>query len=84
VHAPRERWRRGSGRWPSTHAIPNAAATSLVDCFLFSGAPAFQAPIEGTTTFAAEFSKQGLTDGQGRSLRSFGLQDRLFGTRAVF
>lgn len=65
-------------RWPSTQAILDAAATSLVDCFLFSGAPAFQAPIEGTTTFAAEFSKQGLTDGQGRSLRSFDLQNRLF------
>jgi len=74
----RELGQAAGHRWPSTNTILDAAATALVDCFLFSAAPAFQAPIEGSTTFAAEFSKRGPTDGQGRSLRSFDLKDRLF------
>jgi len=74
----RELGQSADHRWPSTNTILDAAATSLVDCFLFSAAPAFQAPIEGSTTFAAEFSKRGPTDGQGRSLRSFDLESRLF------
>jgi len=52
--------------------------TSLVRCLLFSAAPDFPAPIEGPTTFAEEFSKNGPTDGQGRSLRMFDLKARLF------
>ena len=65
-------------RWPSTNTILDSAATSLIDCFLFSGAPALPAPIEGTTTFADEFVKRGPADGQGRSLRSLDLKNRLF------
>jgi len=74
----RELGQSADHRWPSTHTILDSLATSLVDCFLFSGAPALPAPIEGTTTFVEEFEKQGPTDGRGRSLRSFDLKNRLF------
>lgn len=65
-------------RWPSTNTILDSAATSLIDCFLFSGTPALPAPIEGTTSFAEEFSQLGPTDGPGRSLRNLDLTNRLF------
>lgn len=65
-------------RWPSTTTILDSAAMSLVDCFLFSGAAPLPAPIEGTTSFAEEFSRRGPADGQGRSLRDLDLTKRLF------
>lgn len=65
-------------RWPSTNTVLDAAATSLVDCFLFQGAAPLPAPIAGTTTFAAEFAAGGPTDARGRSLRTLDLETRLF------
>lgn len=65
-------------RWPSTNAILDSAATSLVDCFLFVGAAPLPAPIEGTTRFAEEFVGRGPTDARGRSLRDLDLETRLF------
>lgn len=64
-------------RWPSTDTILDAAATSLVDCFLFAGAASLPAPIEGTTRFAEEFAADGPTDARGRSLRTLDLETRL-------
>lgn len=64
-------------RWPSTDTILDSAATSLVECFLFSGAAPFPAAIEGTTGFAAEFASDGPADDHGRSLRTLDLETRL-------
>jgi hypothetical protein len=50
----------------------------LVRAMLFSGAVPFSSPITGTSSFAAEFSKQGPKDARGRSLRELDLQRRLF------
>lgn len=65
-------------RWPSTNTILDAAATSLVDCFLFRGAALLPAPIEGSTAFAREFASAGPADAHGRTLRGLDLEQRLF------
>ena len=65
-------------RWPSTTTVLESSATSLVECFLFAGAAPLPAPIEGTTTFAADFASAGPRDAKGRSLRMFDLRERLF------
>lgn len=64
-------------RWPSTDTVLDSAATSLVECLLFSGAAPLPAPIEGTTAFAAEFAAAGPADEHGRSLRMLDLEKRL-------
>jgi len=65
-------------RWPSTDTVLNAAATALVECFLFCGVPPLPAPITGTTRFAENFAQAGPADSHGRSLRSLDLNQRLF------
>lgn len=64
-------------RWPSTNTVLDAAAESLVECFLLSGEAPLPNPIEGTTGFAAEFATAGPTDPAGRSLRMLDLETRL-------
>jgi hypothetical protein len=53
-------------------------AEQLVRYLLFANEAPLQAPVVGTTTFAAEFTARGPTDGQGRSLRDFDLHKRIF------
>jgi len=65
-------------RWPSTNTVLDSAATALVECFLFCDEAALAGPIEGTSAFAGEFASRGPTDRDGRSLRSFDLEKRLF------
>lgn len=65
-------------RWPSTETILDSSATSLVECFLFCDEAPLAAPIEGTTDFAHEFAAAGPAAADGRSLREFDLQTRLF------
>jgi len=65
-------------RWPSTDTVLDAAATALVECFLFCDEPRLEAPIAGTSGFATEFAGVGPRDPQGRSLRDLDLQRRLF------
>ena len=65
-------------RWPSTDTVLNAAATALVEYFLFCGVPPLPAPLTGTTSFAENFAHAGPADLHGRSLRSLDLQQRLF------
>ena len=65
-------------RWPSTNTVLDGAAKALVECFLFCDEAPLAGPIEGTTTFAAEFAALGPTDAGGRSLRQFDLERRLF------
>jgi hypothetical protein len=65
-------------RWPSTTTVLDGAATTLVECFLFCDEAPLAGPIEGTTTFARDFAARGPTDAEGRSLRQFDLERRLF------
>jgi hypothetical protein len=54
------------------------ATEPLVTALLFGWTPELTAPISGTSGFAAEFSKLGPFDRQGRSLRELDLKKRLF------
>jgi hypothetical protein len=54
------------------------AVNELLKYFLFADEAKFAAPIKGTTTFAEEFAARGSKDKQGRGLRDFDLQQRLF------
>ena len=54
------------------------AVDELLKYFLFANEARFGAAIKGTTTFAEEFASRGVKDKQGRGLRDFDLQQRLF------
>lgn len=54
------------------------AVEELLKYLLFIDEAKFDAPIKGTTTFAQEFAARGVMDKQGRALRDFDLQQRLF------
>ena len=56
----------------------NYAVDELLKYLLFVDEAKFDAPIKGTTTFAQEFAARGRKDKQGRALRDFDLQQRLF------
>jgi hypothetical protein len=49
-----------------------------VKYLLFRGEAPLTAKLQGTSSFADEFAARGLRDPQGRSLRDFDLQRRLF------
>ncbi|NOZ39037.1 MAG: hypothetical protein GXP24_02270 [Planctomycetes bacterium] len=55
-----------------------SASEKLLRYLLFSGEFRLTSPIEGTSDFAAEFESIGPHDSQGRSLRQFDLNTRLF------
>jgi hypothetical protein len=65
-------------KWESTTRRIESAAEQLVKYLLFSGEAKLEAPIAGTSDFAKEFAARGPFDKQGRSLRQFDLQTRLF------
>ena len=65
-------------RWEGTTSRLKAAGDPLVECLLFSGEAKLTSPVAGTSAFAIEFGHDALRDGQGRSLRDFDLQTRLF------
>ncbi len=56
----------------------NNAVDEVLKYLLFVEEAKLTVPIAGTSTFTAEFSAQGLKDKQGRSLRDFDLQQRMF------
>ena len=62
----------------STKRRINNAVDEALKYLLFVEEAKLTAPIVGTSNFAAEFSKQGVKDKQGRSLRDFDLQQRMF------
>lgn len=64
--------------WDSTTSRIEAAGDPLVECLLFAGEAALTSPVAGTSAFAAEFGRDARRDEQGRSLRDFDLQTRLF------
>ncbi len=55
-----------------------AAAEQLVRYLLFANEVPLQSPIAGTSDFARQFTARGPRDSQGRSLRDFDLQKRIF------
>ncbi len=55
-----------------------SAGEKLLRYLLFSGEFKITSPITGTSKFAAEFESHGPRDSQGRSLREFDLEARLF------
>ena len=65
-------------RWASTLSRIRSVGDPLVKYLLFSGEPKLESPIKGTAGFTEQFAKQGPRDSQGRSLRDFDLQTRLF------
>lgn len=62
----------------STQRRINNAVDDVLKYLLFVEEAKFAAPIVGTSKFTAEFSARGDKDKQGRSLRDFDLQTRLF------
>ena len=65
-------------RWQSTTTRIESAGNELVKFLLFSGEAALTGKLQGTTSFADEFTSRGPRDPQGRSLRDFDLERRLF------
>ena len=63
---------------PRTARLVEGLGEWLVRALLFIGAPRFEDPIQGTSTFASDFMASGRRDAQGRSLRDLDLQARLF------
>ncbi|WP_299462500.1 hypothetical protein [uncultured Gimesia sp.] len=59
-------------------AVWKQEAELLVKHLLFEGEAALEFPIQGTSEFADEFTRRGPFDSEGRSLRQFDLQKRLF------
>ncbi len=64
--------------WDSTKSRIKSACEPLVEYLLFSGEAKLTARLEGTTSFATDFAKRGPRDNEGRSLRDFDLEHRLF------
>ncbi len=62
----------------STKRRINNAADEVVKYLLFADEAKLQSPIAGTSGFSAQFAAAGLKDKQGRSLRDFDLEKRLF------
>lgn len=66
------------GHRDSTWSRIKSVGEPLVRALLFSGEAPLTGPVQGTSSFAAEFARQGPSDPQGRSLREFDLKRRLF------
>ncbi|MBA4019681.1 MAG: hypothetical protein C0483_21160 [Pirellula sp.] len=65
-------------RWASTDSRIKSVCEPLVRYLLMSEEALLEDPLVGTSSFAAEFSKQGPHDSRGRSLRELDLKRRLF------
>lgn len=65
-------------RWPSALSRIHGAGDELVEYLLFCEEAPLTEPLQGTSTFAADFAGRGPRDSQGRSLRDLDLKTRLF------
>ena len=65
-------------RWDSTTTRIRSACEALVKYLLFCDEAPLTGRLQGTTSFADDFQARGPRDPQGRSLRDFDLQRRLF------
>jgi hypothetical protein len=63
---------------------PDSSVEGLVRCLLFADEPALENPVLGGTSYESWFAKQGPQDKQGRSLRQFDLETRLFKYRCSY
>jgi hypothetical protein len=70
--------RKETGHTESTLSRIKSACEPMVKYMLFSEEAELAAPVRGTSGFAEEFAKRGPFDRQGRSLRDFDLQTRMF------
>lgn len=71
--------KKPAGEWlASTNFRINYAVDELLKYLLFVDEATFDAPICGTNNFTQEFAALGRKDKQGRTLRDFDLQRRLF------
>jgi hypothetical protein len=61
----------------STRSRLRSVGEPLLRALLLADEPAWSAPLQGTSQFAAEFARTGPRDQQGRSLRGLDLQTRL-------
>lgn len=64
--------------WDSTKSRIKNAGEPLVEYMLFCEEAPLTAKIQGTSAFTEEFSRRGPRDSQGRSLRDFDLNTRIF------
>lgn len=74
----RELGKPADEHWESTKSRIKSACEPLVEYLLFCDETPLTHKIEGTSSFAEEFQKQGPRDSQGRSLRDFDLTRRMF------
>lgn len=65
-------------RWDSTNTRIKSSCEALVKYLLYCDEAQITGRLQGTTSFAEEFAARGPRDSQGRSLRDFDLQRRLF------
>jgi hypothetical protein len=65
-------------RLDSTGSRVKSVAEPLVKYLLFADEAPLAARVEGTSGFAKDFSARGPRDGQGRGLRDFDLETRMF------
>ena len=56
----------------------NSVAENVVSYLLMRDEFQLESPVSGTSDFASDFENKGLKDAQGRSLRDFDLETRLF------
>ena len=63
---------------PRTVRLVEGLGELLVRALFFVGTPRFEDPIEGTSSFTADFTADGRKDARGRSLRDLDLRTRLF------
>jgi hypothetical protein len=64
--------------WDSTKSRLKSASEPLVEYLLYSGELPLTGKISGTSKFSEEFAARGPRDKQGRSLRDFDLEKRIF------
>lgn len=70
--------------WESTKSRIKSAGEPLVEHLFFSGEAELTHRIQGTSGFAKEFAERGPRDSQGRSLRDFDLETRMFKFRCNY
>jgi len=70
--------------WDSTKSRIKSVCEPLVEYLLYSGEAELTSRVQGTSGFANEFAHRGPPDRQGRSLRDFDLETRLFKYRCSY
>jgi hypothetical protein len=73
-----------SGMRDADAVVIDREVRDLVDYLVFADEAPLTAPVQGVSTFTRTFAAQGPRDRQGRSLREFDLQTRLFRYRLSY